>query len=84
VIINGVRYGHIVDPRSGRPVANGCLQVTIIAPSCLQAGVLSTAAFVLGVTAGLELIQAQPGAEGQLITETTRAQTRGFWNYVAT
>jgi len=84
VIIDGVRYGHIVDPRSGRPVANGCLQATIIAPSCLQAGVLSTTAFVLGVTAGLELIQAQPGTEGQLITEKTRAQTRGFWNYVAT
>jgi len=45
---------------------------------------LSTTAFVLGVTAGLELIQAQPGAEGQLITDKTRAQTRGFWNYVAT
>ena len=84
VIIDGVRYGHIVDPRSGRPVANGCLQATIIAPRCLHAGVLSTTAFVLGVTAGLELIQAQPGAEGQLITEKTRAQTRGFWNYVPT
>jgi thiamine biosynthesis lipoprotein ApbE len=46
--------------------------------------VLSTAAFVLGIKAGLELIQAQPGAEGQLLTDDTRAQTRGFWNYVAT
>ncbi len=84
VVIDGVRYGHIVDPRTGRPVANGCRQATIIAPTCLQAGVLSTAAFVLGVKAGLELIQAQPGAEGQLLTDSTRAQTRGFWNYVAT
>ena len=84
VVIDGVRYGHIVDPRTGRPVANGCRQATIIAPTCLQAGVLSTAAFVLGVQAGLELIQAQPGAEGQLLTDSTRAQTRGFWNYVAT
>ena len=84
VVIDGVRYGHIVDPRTGRPVAHGCRQVTIIAPTCLQAGVLSTAAFVLGIKAGLELIQAQPGAEGQLLTDDTRAQTRGFWNYVAT
>jgi thiamine biosynthesis lipoprotein len=80
-MIDGVRYGHIVDPRSGRPVANGCLQATVIAPTCLQAGVLSTAAFVLGVPAGLDFIQAQPGAEGLLVTEKTRAQTRGFWNY---
>ena len=84
IVIDGVRYGHIVDPRSGRPVANGCRQATILAPTCLQAGVLSTAAFVLGVPAGLDLIQAQPGAEGQILTDTTRAQTRGFWNYVAT
>ncbi len=83
VLIDGVRYGHIVDPRSGRPVANGCLQATVIAPTCLQAGVLATAAFVLGVTPGLELIQAQPGTHGQILTEKTRAQTRGFFNYVA-
>ena len=83
VVIDGVRYGHIVDPRSGRPVANGCLQATVIAPTCLQAGVLATAAFVLGVTPGLELIQAQPGTHGQILTEKTRAQTRGFFNYVA-
>jgi thiamine biosynthesis lipoprotein len=81
VVIDGVRYGHIVDPRTGRPVANGCLQATVIAPTCLQAGVLSTAAFVLGVPAGLDLIQAQPHAEGLLVTEKTRAQTRDFWNY---
>lgn len=83
VLIDGVRYGHIVDPRSGRPVANGCLQATVIAPTCLQAGVLATAAFVLGVTPGLELIQAQPATHGQILTEKTRAQTRGFFNYVA-
>lgn len=83
VVIDGVRYGHIVDPRSGRPVANGCLQATIIAPTCLQAGVLATAAFVLGVASGLELIQAQPGTHGQILTEKSRAQTRGFFNYVA-
>ena len=83
VLIDGVRYGHIVDPRSGRPVANGCLQATVIAPTCLQAGVLATAAFVLGVTPGLELIQAQPGTHGQILTENSRAQTRGFFNYVA-
>lgn len=83
VLVDGVRYGHIVDPRSGRPVANGCLQATVIASTCLQAGVLATAAFVLGVTPGLELIQAQPGTHGQILTENSRAQTRGFFNYVA-
>lgn len=79
----GRRYGHIIDPRTGWPVSNGCTQATVVAGSCLQAGVLSTTAFVLGVPKGLEFIQACPGAEGLLLTESTRAQTRGFYNYVA-
>ncbi len=82
VIIGGRRYGHIIDPRSGRPVANGSLQATVVTGSCLQAGALSTTAFVLGVTKGLEFIQSFPGAEGLIVTEHARAQTRGFFNYV--
>lgn len=80
--IDGKRYGHIVDPRTGWPVANGCMQATVIAGTCLQAGMLSTAAFVLGVPKGIELIQGCPGAEGLLVTERVRAQTRGFFHYV--
>ncbi len=81
-VVGGRRYGHILDPRSGRPVAHGCLQATVIAGTCLQAGVLSTAAFVLGVPAGVDFIQACPGAEGLLVTERARAQTRGFFHHV--
>ena len=80
--LDGKRYGHIVDPRTGRPVANGCIQATVIAGTCLHAGVLSTTAFVLGVAKGIEFIQSFPGAEGLLVTEHARAQTRGFFNHV--
>lgn len=79
--VNGRRYGHIIDPRTGWPVANGCQQATIIAGTCLQAGVLSTTAFVLGIREGLECIQSHPGAEGLLVTDNSRAQTRGFYRY---
>jgi thiamine biosynthesis lipoprotein len=82
VVIGGRRYGHIIDPRTGWPVAHGCLQATVIAGTCLQAGVLSTTAFVLGVPKGIEFIQSFPGAEGLLVTERARAQTRGFFQYV--
>lgn len=82
--LNGRRYGHIIDPRTGSPVANGCSQATVVAGTCLQAGVLSTTAFVLGVTAGIELIQSCPGAEGLLVAGTSRAQTRGFYHHVVT
>jgi thiamine biosynthesis lipoprotein len=82
-VVGGKRFGHIIDPRTGWPVTNGCTQATVIAGSCLQAGVLSTTAFVLGVPQGIEFIQACPGAEGLILTEHARAQTRGFFNYVA-
>ncbi|MBI4624859.1 MAG: FAD:protein FMN transferase [Verrucomicrobia bacterium] len=82
-VAGGKRYGHIIDPRTGWPVANGCTQATVIASSCLQAGVLSTTAFVLGVPKGIDFVQNCPGAEGLLHTDRARAQTRGFFNYVA-
>jgi thiamine biosynthesis lipoprotein len=80
--VGGKRYGHIIDPRTGRPVANGCVQATVISGTCLHAGILSTTAFVLGVPKGIEFIQGFPGSEGLMITEHTRAQTRGFFNHV--
>jgi thiamine biosynthesis lipoprotein len=79
--INGRRFGHIIDPRTGWPVANGCIQATVLARSCLQAGILSTTAFVLGQTQGLAFIREFPGAEGIIIGESGRAQTPGFFNY---
>ena len=39
-------------------------------------------AFVLGATKGLEFIQSFPGAEGLIVTDYARAQTRGFFNHV--
>lgn len=83
-VLDGRRYGHIIDPRTGWPADHGCTQATIIADTCLQAGVLSTSAFLLGPQAGLQLIQSTPGAEGVLLTAKQRAQTRGFFNYVVT
>ncbi|MFI5335404.1 MAG: FAD:protein FMN transferase [Opitutales bacterium] len=81
---NGRRYGHIVDPRTGSPVSNGCRQVTVIARSCLQAGVLSTAAFILGAEAGIALVAEMPGVEATIVTEHARHQTKGFYRYVVT
>ena len=44
----GRRYGHILDPRTGRPVA-GMLSAVVTAPTATEADALSTAFFVLGV-----------------------------------
>ncbi len=78
---NGRRYGHILDPRTGCPVDNGSLSVSVIASHCTVAGILSTTAFVLGPTEGVQLISLCPGAEGCIITQSTRHDTRGFYAY---
>jgi thiamine biosynthesis lipoprotein len=79
---DGRRYGHILDPRNGLPVGNGCQAVSVIAPDCVTAGVLSTAAFILGAEEGLELIRGQQGVEACITTEQARHQTRRFSSYV--
>ena len=80
--IDGRRYGHILDPRTGQPVANGCRSVAVIAPTCTEAGILSTTAFILGPRAGLDFLEAQYQAEGCLWNETHRMQTRRFHEYL--
>lgn len=45
---DGVRYGHILDPRTGWSVANPPRSVTVAAPSCMEAGLISTLAMLHG------------------------------------
>jgi thiamine biosynthesis lipoprotein len=79
---NGRRYGHILDPRTGYPVDNGCRAASVIAPSCTIAGILSTTALILGASDGLRLIESHLGAEGAITTDTDRLYTRRFHEYV--
>lgn len=53
--LNGKRYGHILDPRTGRPAQSKVLSVTIVAPRGIDADSLSTALFVLGPGKGMPL-----------------------------
>jgi len=46
-----VRYSHILDPLTGWPVANAPRAVTVVAPSCTQAGMLATLASLQGAGA---------------------------------
>ncbi|RYZ41907.1 MAG: FAD:protein FMN transferase, partial [Myxococcaceae bacterium] len=81
-IHDGVRFGHILDPRTGWPVANGMRSVTVIANSCLEAGAYSTAVFVLGVADGLRLATTARGVEVCAQTETGIDGTRAFGNHL--
>lgn len=75
---NGVRYGHIVDVRTGRPAVHGVRAASVLAPSCTQAGLLSTSALILGPDDGLRLLESTLGVAGALITENKKLISRRF------
>jgi thiamine biosynthesis lipoprotein len=52
---DGRRYSHIIDPRTGRPVAADLASVSVIADSAMNADALATALMVLGPETGWAL-----------------------------
>jgi len=61
LLCDGVRYGHVLDPRSGWPVKQAARSITVAAGSCTEAGMLATLALLRGA-----------GAEGFLIAQGVR------------
>ncbi len=45
---DGVRYSHILNPRTGRPVIGAPRSVTVAAPTCVEAGMIATLAMLQG------------------------------------
>jgi thiamine biosynthesis lipoprotein len=62
VNFNGIRYSHIIDPRTGYP-ANGVVSVSVFAKQTEIADALATGIFVLGVEVGLDLVNQIKGIE---------------------
>ena len=62
VIFNGIRYSHIIDPRTGYP-AKGVVSVSVFAKQTEIADALATGIFVLGVEVGLDLVNQIKGIE---------------------
>ena len=55
VMIDGERYAHIINPKTGYP-SKGIMSVSVFAPKAELADALATSVFVLGVEVGLDLI----------------------------
>jgi thiamine biosynthesis lipoprotein len=66
VEIDGVRYSHIVDPRTGMGLIDHSL-VTVIARDCTTADSLATAVSVLGPFNGLQLIEQTPRVAAHIV-----------------
>jgi len=72
VEIDGVRYSHLIDPRTGLGLANQ-VAVTVIAPDGTTADALASALSVLGAERGLEILDEKcpdcSGSVSQLVEE---------------
>ena len=73
VEIDGKRYAHIVDPRTGLGVVNRS-NVTVFARDGLTADSLDTAIYVLGPERGLPLVEATEGAAALIVRSSPKGE----------
>ena len=66
--LNGKRLSHVIDPRTGRPIAHNLVSVTVIAPTALEADAWDTGLMVLGPEKAKEVVR-QEGLAVYLITK---------------
>jgi thiamine biosynthesis lipoprotein len=69
ILINGKRYGHIINPKTGFP-SQGVISCTVFAPKAELADALSTALFVMGVETGIDFINQLNQVEAIMIDDT--------------
>jgi thiamine biosynthesis lipoprotein len=92
-VAGGVEYGHILDPRSGRPARSAARSVTVWSPAAARGDALSTALFVLdgegrarflerlrgrGERVSALIIEEVPGSEGLLAVLEYHTAEPGF------
>lgn len=74
VILNGVRYTHIINPKTGYPVV-GLNSVTVFSDSAELADALATAVFVMGLESGMDFINQLNGIECIIIDSDNKIHT---------
>ena len=68
-VLDGVRYHHLLDPRTGYPARSGLRSVTVTGADSAWCDALATACYVLGAQQGMALIEATDGVQALFVTE---------------
>jgi thiamine biosynthesis lipoprotein len=76
---NEKRYSHVIHPKTGQPVSNGVVSVSVIASNCTFADGLATALMVMGIEKGLRLVNQLSNTECFFIKENQSKD--GFDHY---
>jgi thiamine biosynthesis lipoprotein len=73
VEIDGKRYSHIVDPRTGIGLV-GRMSVTVVAPKGVTSDSMTKVVAVLGPEKGLKIIEETEGVSGRMVRQTDKGQ----------
>lgn len=65
--VNGQKYGHTIDPKTGMPKMSDLLSASIFAEDCMTADAYATACMVMGIDEAYQLISQTEGVEGFFI-----------------
>jgi thiamine biosynthesis lipoprotein len=82
--LDGKRYSHTIDPRTGRPVRHELASVTVLNDSAMEADAMATALLVMGPERGFRLAQQQELAALFIVIEKESLDSLGSFKEMAT
>ncbi len=78
----GATMHHLIDPRTHAPSESDAVQVTVVAPTAVEADVMAKVALLLGAEDGVRYLNAQPGIEGLAVRRDRASfQSENFGRY---
>lgn len=76
--IDGKRYSHTINPKTGFPVEHSLLSATIIAKNCMLADAYATACMVMGVEQSIKFFERNKEIEGLLVFQNEKGEMETY------
>ena len=85
---NGKKYSHTISPKTGYPIENGLLSVSVIASKTIDADAYATAFMVMGVDVAYEFVKSRKDLDAYFIYQNEKGElevrmSSGFKDYIS-
>lgn len=67
IVENGVKYSHTINPKTGYPVKNDLLSVTVLCDECIYADAYATAFMIMGYEQSKMFVESRPDLDAYFI-----------------